>query len=128
MASLCVTRLILGGILISSLSAPFILTSVNGYNESDPRFKQYLTFDGQPVDYETNLMMNSCILSETPNKMILDSRGLEGTILDPQTLFGNKHHNYNDPCKQVADQFVIAGWTIDDIDRSDGETIITLVK
>lgn len=62
--------------------------------------------------------------------MVLDSRGLIGTIFDQSDIFGSDiGHNHLDPCKIIADKFIAeGGWTLKDIDRSDGETVITLVK
>jgi len=60
--------------------------------------------------------------------MVLDIRGLVDNRYDQSSIFSGSHYNELDPCKKIADKFVNeAGWTISSVDRSDGETVITLI-
>ena len=106
-----------------------VLTAVYGVELGSPDYKQYYKYDGTELDFETNLLINSCIYTETPNLMILDSRGLIGTMFDQSNIFSDSDHNALDPCKKIADKFIAeAGWRLQEVDRSEGETVITLVK
>lgn len=118
------------GFGVAFFSAPFILNTVYGIEPGSPDYKQYFKHDGTPASFETNLMINLCIYTETPNMIIFDSRGLKDSIFDDSLLFSDRHHNDLDICKHVADQFLAdgSGWILQDIDRSDGETVITLVR
>ena len=103
--------LISRGFLLESFTAPSLLNSVYGYKLTDPEYKQYYDSSVALAGFNENLLINSCVLMETPTTMIIDSKGLEGTMFEGDIDL--------DPCNTIAQHVFVDGYgyTITDTDR-----------
>jgi hypothetical protein len=105
------------------LSAPSISQSVLGYSISDPEWKEWKNpRTGEPLDFYQNTLMNGCVFSETPNKIILDTMALQ----DATSLYD--HLLEKNPCMIVAQKYEQMGWTIQDTEIDGDRTMITLIR
>jgi hypothetical protein len=106
------------GLMLTFLSAPFILNEVSGIKPGDPGYRHYFQSDGTPNTPYQDFIVNGCLTAPVTGgdeKVVFDTNGLVelGMLwFDPNTCFDiamsmTGEYNVTSVVKDMNDQMIV---------------------